>query len=61
MVQKYAEKKNPVKLFLVESGTCKALTERFERTAVPRGMAEKGVVEEKGELVRVTRDINKLL
>ena len=60
VVQKYAERRNPAKLFLIESGTCKALTERLDRSAVLRNMAQKGVAEEKGDLVRVTRDINKI-
>jgi non-heme chloroperoxidase len=60
VVQKFAERKNPTKLFLIDSGTCKALTERLDRTTVLRNMAQKGVAEEKGDLVRVTRDINKL-
>ena len=60
VVQKYAERKNPAKLFLIDSGTCKALTERLDIQAVMRGMAGKGVYREKGDLVGIVRDKEKI-
>jgi pimeloyl-ACP methyl ester carboxylesterase len=60
VVQKYAERNNPAKLFLVDSGTCKALTERLDRQAIMRTMAEKGVSVEKGDLLTITSDTEKI-
>jgi pimeloyl-ACP methyl ester carboxylesterase len=60
VVQKYAERKNPSKLFLVDSGTCKALTQRLDPQAIIRGMAEKGVYVEKEGLVTMTKDREKI-
>lgn len=56
VVQKYAERKNPAKLFLIDSGTCKALTMKLDPQAVIRGMAEKKVFVEEGDLVSMTSD-----
>lgn len=60
VAQKYAERKNPAKLFLIDSGTCKALTMKLDAQAVIKGMAEKGVYVEKGDLVSMTSDLEKL-
>lgn len=60
VAQKYAERKNPAKLFLVDSGTCKALTMKLNAGAVIRGMSEKGVFVERGGLVSMTSDPEKL-
>jgi len=60
VVQKYAERRNPAKLFLVDSGTCKALTQRLDVQTIIRGMAEKGVYVEKGDLVTMTNDLEKI-
>ena len=60
VVQKYAERKNPAKLFLIDSGTCQALTMKLNAQAVIKGMAEKGVYVEKGDLVSMTSDPEKL-
>ena len=60
VAQKYAERKNPAKLFLIDSGTCKALTMKLDAQAVIKGMVEKGVYVEKGGLVSMTSDLEKL-
>lgn len=60
IVQKYAEKRNPAKLFLIDSGTSKAITEKIDREAVLQWMVEKKLFEEKGNLIRITRDIEKI-
>jgi non-heme chloroperoxidase len=60
VAQKYAEKRNPAKLFLVDSGTCKALTERLDVQIVMRGMTDKNAYVEKGDLVMVNPDIASL-
>jgi non-heme chloroperoxidase len=60
VVQKYAERKNPAKLFLIDSGTCKELTQRLDPQAIIRAMAEKGIYMEKGDLVTLTQDIEKI-
>jgi non-heme chloroperoxidase len=60
VVQKYAERRNPSKLFLIDSGTCKALTQRLDPQAVIKGMAERGVYVEKGDLVTMTSDVDKI-
>jgi pimeloyl-ACP methyl ester carboxylesterase len=60
IVQKYAEKRNPAKLFLIDSGTCKALTEKLDRGAVIKAMAAKGVSIEEGNLVGIVRDKEKI-
>lgn len=60
VVQKYAERRNPTKLFLIDSGTCKALTQQLDPQAIIRGMAEKGVYVEKDGLVTMTDDAQKI-
>ena len=60
VVQKYAERRNPTKLILVDSGTCKALTERLDNKAIIKGMAQRGFFIEEGGLVTTPRDIEKL-
>jgi non-heme chloroperoxidase len=60
VVQKYAERINPARLFLVDSGTCKALTERLDSQAVMRNMAEKGISVVQKDLVTLTQDIEKI-
>lgn len=60
VVQKYAERRNPVKLFLIDSGTCMALTQILDVQATIRGMAGKGVYVEKGNLVMMTSDLEKI-
>jgi len=60
VAQKYAERKNPAKLFLIDSGTCKALTMKLNPQAIIKGMAEKGVYVEKGGLVSISSDLEKI-
>ena len=60
VVQKYAERRNPAKLFLIDSGTCGALTQRLDFQIIIKGMAEKGVYVEKGDLVSMTSDMEKI-
>ena len=60
VVQKYAERRNPAKLLLIDSGTCMALTERLDIQSVVKGMAEKGVYAEKGDLVGMVSEKEKL-
>ena len=60
VVQKYAERRNPTKLYLIDSGTCQALTKKLDYPAIIRDMAAKGVWIEKGDLVMPTRDIEKI-
>lgn len=60
VAQKYAERKNPAKLILTDSGTCKALTDKLDREAVIRGMKDIGVFVEKEGLVSMTRDSEKI-
>jgi len=60
VVQKYAERQNPAKLILTDSGTCKALTDKLDREAVIRGMKDIGVFVEKDGLVTMTQDPEKI-
>jgi pimeloyl-ACP methyl ester carboxylesterase len=60
VVQKYAERKNPAKLFLIDSGTCKALTDRLDRDTIMKKMQELGSYIEKDGLIAIPRDPQKI-
>jgi non-heme chloroperoxidase len=60
VVQKYAERKDPAKLFLIDSGTCKALTERLDFSVVTKNIFGKACYVQRGDLVGIEDDPSKI-
>ena len=60
VAQKYAERKNPAKLFLIDSGTCKALTDRLDRDTIMKKMQEIGSYVEENSLIAIPWDPQKI-